>query len=110
MSSNFSISITESDSNGSYIVYLTGHLIIENSNIIHDYLQRKAITKDLVTLNVSSLDDIDLSVLQLLIGFMITRNKLNKKTDIKLKISDNIKELINKSGFTSLISSLQKKN
>jgi anti-anti-sigma regulatory factor len=109
-SNNFSISLTESVGKAPDIVSLTGYLTIENSNSIHDYLQRKALTKDIVTINLSNLDDIDLSILQLMVGFIRTRNELNKKTNIELNISDNLKDLVDKSGFTDLISSIQKMN
>ncbi len=108
MSANdYAISITESDINNHFAVNLSGNLTIDNSASIHNYLLKKALSQDSITLNVSESDEIDLSIFQIIIGFITVRNKLEKKTDIEFNLNESMDELINKSGLTTLISSIK---
>jgi len=111
MSGNdFSISINSSSTKGSYLVNLSGNLSIDNSVAIHDFLLYKVLTQDVITVIIENSDDIDLSTVQLIVGFVGERNKLKKSTYIEFNIDEDIIELLNKSGSTALISLLQKKN
>ena len=108
MSANdYAISITESDINNHFVVNLSGNLTIENSDSIHNYLIKRALSQDSITLNISESDEIDLSIFQLIVGLIVARNKLEKKTDIKFNISESMTELADKSGLTALISSIK---
>ena len=110
MSANdYSISITESDIKNNFDVNLSGNLTIENSDSIHNYLLKRALSQEVITINISESDEIDLSVFQLIIGFIVARNNLEKKTDIKLNLNESMTELVNKSGLTALISSIKTK-
>ncbi len=109
MSSNdYSIVISDSDNNGRFVVNMSGNLTIDNSNSIHNYLIRRALTPDNITINIKQSDNIDLSIIQLIIGFINTRNNSTKETIVNFNIDESMLELLNKSGATSLISSLQK--
>jgi len=111
MSGNdYSISIVGSSTKGNYTVNLSGNLSIDNSLAIHDFLLYKAISKDVITVIVEDSDDIDLSTIQLIAGFIKERNKLKKSTYIDINLDESIIELLDKSGSTALISLLQKKN
>jgi len=105
--SDYSISITESDINNHFDVNLSGNLTIENSDSIHNYLIKRALSQDSITLNISESDEIDLSIFQLIIGLIVARNKIEKKTDVEFNINESMDELINKSGLTTLISSIK---
>jgi len=106
---DFEISINKSTTTEEYIISLGGDLTVENSSSIYNFLLNKAISKEVVTIKVKNSESIDLSVVQLIIGFINTRNKLNKRTQIEIDLNESIAELLDKSGSTELISSLQKK-
>ncbi len=106
---DYSISITESDIKNHFDVNLSGNLTIENSDSIHNYLLKRALSQEAITLKISESDEIDLSIFQLIVGFIVARNKLEKKTDIEFNISESMTELADKSGLTALISSIKTK-
>jgi|AntAceMinimDraft_17_1070374.scaffolds.fasta_scaffold163269_1 hypothetical protein len=107
---NFNLSINKSSTKGSYTVNLTGNLSVDNSVAIHKFLHYEALTQDVITVLVNDSDDIDLSTIQIIIGYLKARNKSKKETYIKLDLDKNLIELLNKSGSLALISSLQNKN
>jgi len=110
MSANdYAISITESDTSNQFIVNLSGNLTIENSDSIHNYLLKRALSKDTIVLTISESDEIDLNIFQLIIGLIVARNKLKMKTDVRFNISESMTELVDKSGLTALISSIKTK-
>lgn len=110
MSNNdFEITINESTNKKDHIISLSGNLTVDNATPIYNFLLNRAISKDTITLKVEKSETIDLSIVQLIIAFIDTRNKLNKKTQIEIDFDESIIELLDKSGSTELISSLQKK-
>ena len=104
------LSINKSSAKGSYTVKLSGNLSVDNSVAIHEFLHYKALTQDIITLVIEDSDDIDLSTIQLIIGYLKARNKSKKETYIKFDLDEGLFELLNKSGSMDLISSMQNKN
>ena len=110
MSANdFNISIEKVSDTGTIKVNLTGELTIENSSVIHNFLLNKVLHLESVELHISDVSNIDLSFLQLIIGFITTRRQDNIVTNIEFNLEESQIELQNKAGITDLISLLQKK-
>lgn len=107
---NFNISIKESSDQNSHIINVSGELTIENSISIHKFLLKKIKSPDIVTVKVEESDSVDLSFVQLIVGFIKARNKSNKKTHVEFNVNEVVIELLAKSGSTKLISSLQLNN
>ena len=107
--SDYYISITESDIKNHFDVNLSGNLTTDNSDSIHNYLLKRGLSQEAITLNISESDEIDLSIFQLIIGFIVARNNLEKKTDIKFNMNESMTELVDKSGLTAIISSIKTK-
>ena len=101
--------MAESFDNNSSVINLTGELTIENSIPIHDFLNSKTSENNDLTIVIEKSNSIDLSIIQLIIGFINAREKTKTKTVVEFKLNNDIMELLNKSGSTSLISSMQKK-
>jgi len=111
MSSNeYSIYISKSDTNNDSIVTIKGNLTIENSEAIHEYLLKKAFNLENVIIKIEQSDYIDLSFVQLIVGFNNSRKKLNKETSIELNIDESMLELLEKSGSSALFSLMKNNN
>ncbi|MFK5857075.1 MAG: hypothetical protein QM503_13165 [Bacteroidota bacterium] len=100
---DYTISVTNSDDE-STIICLSGNLTIENSESIHDYLIRKALSPNKVTIKIENSDSVDLSILQLIIGLITERKNSKKQTNTEFIIEDSMFELLAKAGLGSVIS------
>lgn len=105
---DFEISLEQPEDSGDMEVLLTGELTIENSQPIYNFLLNDVYENDSLKLKIYSPANIDLCTIQLLIGFMESRNKLKKKTIVDFNIDDGLMELLTKTGITEKISLLQK--
>ncbi len=106
--SDFKITHEEQANNNSLQIYISGELTIENSLSIHNYLLNNALEYNSVDVGISASTSIDLSIIQLIIGFIATRNKTGKVTTVEYNIDESDNDIINKTGAIELISLLQK--
>ena len=105
---DFEVSLEEAGDNGEHELLFTGELTFENSNPIYNYLLNKAYHLNSIKIILYSPINVDLSFLQLLIGFMDSRNKLGMNTYLDLNIDESTLDLLSKTGIIEKISSLQK--
>ncbi len=110
MAEDFNISIGESEKAGVTSITLSGNLTIDNALSIHETLSDKIVADETINISIENANDIDLSIVQMLVGFTDTRNKLDKTTHTTFNISEDILELMEKSGVIKLISLLEKTN
>ncbi|NQU35069.1 MAG: hypothetical protein HQ521_17725 [Bacteroidetes bacterium] len=106
--SDFKITLEEQTNNNSLQLYISGELTIENSISIHNYLLNNALEHDSVGINICDSTSIDLSMIQLIIGFIATRNNTGKVTTVEFNIYESDNDIINKTGAIELLSLLQK--
>ncbi len=110
MAEDFNISIGESEKAGVTSITLSGNLTIDNALSIHETLSDKIVADETINISIENANDIDLSIVQMLVGYTDTRNKLDKITHTTFNISEDILELMEKSGVIKLISLLEKTN
>ena len=107
-SNDFEISLEETEGTDEHELLLTGELTVENSKPIYNFLLNNAFNLNKIKIKIYSPANIDLCFIQLLIGFIESRNKLEKNTYLDLNIDEGLLELLSKTGIIEKISSMQK--
>ena len=102
----WSIQVDRSD-NQLVKLYLSGELVVKAAEQLQHQLQEDWGHLSHIVITVDHPVVIDLSFLQLLISFVEQRNRLNKKTEIRLDLEDSMTELLQKTGIVQLLSSQQ---
>jgi|GEM_PF-1297702 len=105
---NYEILLEQPEGSNRQEIILKGELTVENTKSVYNYLLNNAYHTDSLKLFVNSPANIDLCFFQLIIGFMESRNKLNKETTVDIDIDESQLELLTKTGIIEKISSLQK--
>ncbi len=103
----FEISIEEPTATNAFEISLTGELTVNNSLPIYNFLLNKALIQNSVSIKIYDPVNVDLCFIQLLIGFIKSRNNENKTTDIEFNVDDSLLELLSKTGIDKTISTLQ---
>jgi anti-anti-sigma regulatory factor len=104
--SNFLFNVNhESDSHA--ILNLSGDLTIEHSSSIHEQLLQQDYSTNKLSIVIQNVKNIDLSFIQLLIGYIQHRNQSHKQTYVEFDIDNPTLELLEKTGCIETINSLQ---
>lgn len=105
---DYEITVEESANKNSHEITFTGELTIENSRPIYNYLMNKVLPLESVRIKINDPTNIDICFIQYIIGIMEARNKTEKSTYVELNIDESLADLLNRTGITEKISSLQK--
>ena len=105
---NLSIEITDKKS-GSVEAVISGELIIDNSEDIKMNLKSSLIDPEEIILKIEHNSVIDLSFLQLLVATLVQRKSENKKSNITFNLDDMNMDLLKKTGFSEIFTSLANK-
>jgi len=106
---DFNIEKVENDNENSRIVF-SGNLILENGAKLSEDIKEYCNTPKDIIVELSDVDEIDLSMLQLLISLIKNRNKKKLGTSVVFNLSEPDMILLKKVGIRALISDLQNKN
>ncbi len=103
-----SVSSNKDNSEEHSEVIISGDLSINNCNSIYNKILNDLLPAESVQLKVIEPVNMDLSFLQILISFVITRKQRNYKTNVILELDNTNTELLTKTGMAETIEILQK--
>ncbi len=110
MEKDFDIDINEISDENLHQVIISGELTIDNTPKIKNFLLNKVFHLESVLISITKCTNIDLSVVQLIVGFLQSRYNSKNYTITDFNLDDIQTDLLASTGVSKLISELQKKN
>ena len=104
---DFKITIENQKDSEITMVTISGDLSIDNTLSIRNQLLNNALDQEIISVIISDSSNIDLSMIQLMIGYIDSRNKANKNTTIEFNIDESDFTLLKKTGAIELMTSSQ---
>jgi anti-anti-sigma regulatory factor len=94
---------------GAVLLTLQGELTIDNAAAVRKYLLDSLAKHKKFTVRISNVENIDLTIIQLLQRFAWDAKELGKEVDFDFKLNEEFHSLIQRAGFNTFLALNKKK-